>query len=674
MNASDFVNVVEWLTVTWGQGWIIYEYWVLEFDDWDGNVIRLLDRNLGASTTWVWVSAPIESYWYYYQRWNNYWFPTTGNIEKISTSRVNVTWYGPWNYYEADTFIAVWWMWTINRSDVNLWWKYWSNGHKKTEWLYQENVIDSQWPCPEWYHVPVLWEWEQLATLWYNVTKDANVEIGFFWDVRENSLWTSFANDFLIPFAGNRNYWTTLRRQKTTAWLQTASPDGPWGTNVRMFWVEPNAIITNNSYLRTEAMPLRCFADDYLPHKPLMISFIDNDIEVLSWSVELGSVWTGNIPTPAIKDGYEFEYRYLIWEENVPFDFENTQITEDVILYAKWSKIITVTFDVNWWNETIMTQITWKYDELMKKPEDPTRWWYKFLYRYLSWDDENNVFDFSTPITWDIILIAKWEEIKKDTPKQNRSWGGWRSWWGSSSSHGSADDNTPQRTWDTQDSSAKPQNDNNVSSWTNVKDLRWDTQDSLDKSSEWQTWSQMDTFPSPQNDKESELFDMHQRAYDNWLTIYKPWEKAKFDQPLTRQQMAKISSIFWANFLNQKADDSEWKVYECSQYTDLHKSKWEMRWYVIQSCLMKNMWYHYDNERYIAKFMPYKWVSVAEASVILSRMAWWDKYIMTPKQWYQWHMYAVYDHGLIDDISNPQREVTRWEAFMMMYRLSLLMK
>ena len=314
--------------------------------------------------------------------------------------------------------------------------------------------------------------------------------------------------------------------------------------------------------------------------------------------------------------------------------------------------------DLDW---AEIDNINQDYDSYIQKPSDPTKEWYKFLWRYEEWSDSE--FDFeNTALDRDVVLYAKREEVKKETPKHNRSWGGWRSWWGwSSLSHGSADDNTPQRTWDPQDSSA-------------------------DKSaSEWQTWSVVDSSAEPQNDGSvsswatakdlewEELFNMHKRAYENWLTIYKPWEDAKFDKPLTRQQMAKISSIFWANFLNQKADASEWKVYECSQYTDLHKSKWEMRWYVVQSCLLWNMWYAYDGVNLIKKFNPYNKLTVAQASVILSRMAWWDKYVISPKKWYQWHMYAVYDHGLIDDISDPSRKITRWEAFMMMYRLDKLM-
>ena len=223
-----------------------------------------------------------------------------------------------------------------------------------------------------------------------------------------------------------------------------------------------------------------------------------------------------------------------------------------------------------------------------------------------------------TDVTWDVVYKATY---KKD-------WWGWgRSW---------AEHPDPECEWDCK--------------------CKWDCED-----------------PEPEHGSPEEERDMHRWAYDNWLTIYKPWEDAKFDKPLTRQQMAKISSVFWTNFLNQKADASEKKIYECSQYSDLDKSKWEMRWYVIQSCLMKNMWYHYDNVNYIPKFKPYDKLSVAQASVILSRMAWWTKYVISPKMWYQWHMQAVYDHGLIDDISDPSRKITRWEAFMMMYRLDKLM-
>ena len=282
----------------------------------------------------------------------------------------------------------------------------------------------------------------------------------------------------------------------------------------------------------------------------------------------------------------------------------------------------TISFKSEW--EIIATQevtrwLTWA------QLDNPDRKWYTFIWWYDNSDFSGDVFDFeNTPIKSDITLYAKW--------KKNPGWSGrWNSrtlndeW---DATHWSADDMTQSLTW---------------------------------------------KYIIPE-DKQAEKWDMHQRAYDNWLTIYKPWEDAKFDQPLTRQQMAKISSVFWANFLGQQADASEWNIMKCSQYEDLSKSKWEMRWYVVQSCLLWNMWYAYDGVNLIKKFKPYDKLTVAQASVILSRMVYWDKYILDSKQWYQWHMQAVYDHGLIADISDPSKVITRWEAFMMMYRLSQIME
>ena len=200
------------------------------------------------------------------------------------------------------------------------------------------------------------------------------------------------------------------------------------------------------------------------------------------------------------------------------------------------------------------------------------------------------------------------------------------------------------------------------SSWSVHPKCEWDCE------CEWNCEN-----PEPEHGSPEEERDMHKWAYDNWLTIYKPWEDAKFDKPLTRQQMAKISSIFWAKFIGQVADDSESKIMECSQYSDLSKSKWDMRWYVIQSCLLWNMWYEYDNINYIPRFMPYNKLTLAQASVIISRMAWWEKYIIDEWHWYQWHMKAVYDNGLIDDIKDPKRAITRGEAFLMFYRLDKMM-
>ena len=130
---------------------------------------------------------------------------------------------------------------------------------------------------------------------------------------------------------------------------------------------------------------------------------------IVSQKIENGKTVTK--PENPAKDGYDFEGWIL---GDSPFDF-STPITSDITLIAKWTKhtsttlpeeqkqFFTVTFDTNGGSGIVSQKI--ENGKTVTKPEDP----YRERYSFIGWFLGDNKFDFSTPITSDITLKAKWD-------------------------------------------------------------------------------------------------------------------------------------------------------------------------------------------------------------------------------------------------------------------------
>ena len=106
------------------------------------------------------------------------------------------------------------------------------------------------------------------------------------------------------------------------------------------------------------------------------------------------------------KEGYIFDAWYV--EGGNSFDFASA-ITADIKLVAKWKdpnkEYCTVTFKESDGKES--TQSVVKGEKATKPTTDPK----KDGYTFLGWYNGDTVFDFSTPITNNIALTAKWEQI-----------------------------------------------------------------------------------------------------------------------------------------------------------------------------------------------------------------------------------------------------------------------
>lgn len=128
--ADEYVEPIgsDWVEVRWAFTYTAYKntnLWLISIPDiW----ITMADKNVWATNVW--------DTWYYFQWWNNYGF-TPWQLT-TSTTRVDASWYWPWNYYSSSTFIKV----LNDRSTVrndNLWWA--------STWVrqYDVNVISNPW-------------------------------------------------------------------------------------------------------------------------------------------------------------------------------------------------------------------------------------------------------------------------------------------------------------------------------------------------------------------------------------------------------------------------------------------------------------------------------------------------------------------------------------------------
>lgn len=112
-------------------------------------------------------------------------------------------------------------------------------------------------------------------------------------------------------------------------------------------------------------------------------------------------------PADPERDGYTFN-GWLLDGQAYTFD---TPVTGDITLTADWTRIThTVTFDTG--DGTPVASQTVNHGEQAIDPGTPTRDGYAFT----GWLLDGEPYDFTTPITGDITLVAGWEETPDPTP------------------------------------------------------------------------------------------------------------------------------------------------------------------------------------------------------------------------------------------------------------------
>lgn len=131
-----------------------------------------------------------------------------------------------------------------------------------------------------------------------------------------------------------------------------------------------------------------------------IVTFYDGT-QVLGKQVVTGS-GTIKAPSAPTKAGHTFDGWYSNSELAAPFDFDNTSISSDTSIYAKFTaQECKVTYDYNTPNVSSKTE---EVDYGTKVTEAPTRTGYTFM----GWYAGAKQYDADTPITSDVTLVAQW--------------------------------------------------------------------------------------------------------------------------------------------------------------------------------------------------------------------------------------------------------------------------
>src|SRR5690554_886532 len=139
--------------------------------------------------------------------------------------------------------------------------------------------------------------------------------------------------------------------------------------------------------------------------------------EIASKKVDEGKLL--DIPIEPTKDGYVFDF-WLEKDTDKKWNFALDKVEKNITLVAQWKEPEAETYNVKFFTlgglpEPVDQEIV--ENGKVSKPENPTREGYRFLGWYVADDDE--VYDFNTPVVSDLIISARWEEIEYVTVKFN---------------------------------------------------------------------------------------------------------------------------------------------------------------------------------------------------------------------------------------------------------------
>ena len=203
----------------------------------------------------------------------------------------------------------------------------------------------------------------------------------------------------------------------------------------------------------------------------------------------------------------------------------------------------------------------------------------------------------------------------------------------------------------------------------------WDTAEATETETTWATTdtasettaanttenAETNTTDSTKAKYDEEQVAAYEWALEKGITTINDIEKARLTDWLTRAELAKMMSQYMTNVLGKTPAEAE-----KANYADVNESLGDLADFIQTAYAYKIMWVNADGTP-LKNFNPKGKVTRAEYATVFSRVLYGDKYNKSEWNYYEDHLKALKEAGILSNTEPTIKEMRGW-VMLMMYR------